>query len=117
MVEVRPTTEKPSALAQALMADMRAWRVGVREAFGRLSEDPGTLDHAAARSRLEARLARIEARVEEALDKAGGAGLSDEEIGNMYRLLGAYRGLSEALVDLVNRVSPIDWARLREARF
>jgi len=116
MLEVRPAA-RPGILARELLADMRAWRVGVREAFGRLSEDPGTLDHAAARSRLEARLARIEARVEEALDKAGGAGLSDEEIGNMYRLLGAYRGLSEALVDLVKRVSPIDWARLREARF
>jgi hypothetical protein len=54
--------------------------------------------------------------MEAAPDKADQALVSDEERGNMYRLLGAYRGLSEAPVDLAERVTPIDWARLREAR-
>ena len=43
--------------------------------------------------------------------------MSLEEVKNMYRLLGAHRGLSEALVDFAKRVAPIDWASLREARF
>jgi hypothetical protein len=104
-------------LVRELVADMRDWRLGVKDAFGRLAADPGTLDHTIAGSRLQARLMRLEASVEEALDKAGEAGASAGEVRNMYRLLGAYRGLSEALVDLVHRVSPIDWDRLREARF
>jgi hypothetical protein len=101
LVEVRPTAAKPGILAQELTADMRAWRVGLREAFGRLSADPSALDKSAARARLEARLERLERGVEEALEKADEASAPAEVVNNMYRLLGAYRGLSEALVDLV----------------
>jgi hypothetical protein len=117
LVEVRPTTVEPGMLAQALMVDMRGWRLGMKEAVGRLTADPGALDQAAARTRLEHRLEQLEGRVEDALEKAGEAGISDDVVENMYRLLGAYRGLSEALVGLVQRASPIDWVRLREARF
>ena len=35
----------------------------------------------------------------------------------MYRLLGAHRGVSEALVGLAKQTAAIDWPRLREARF
>jgi hypothetical protein len=35
----------------------------------------------------------------------------------MYRLLGAHRGVSEALVAFAGQVPSIDWSRLREARF
>lgn len=104
-------------LARELLEDMRDWRVGVQQAFGRLSLDPGTVDHSTFRARVDARLERLEARMKAALDKADAAGVSDEERGNLHRLLGAYRGLSEALVDLAERATPIDWARLREARF
>ena len=113
--------ERPAAesgpLERELMGEMQDWRAGVREAVARIGAAPGTLDHAAARSRVEARLARLEARVEEVLGKAERASLSLEEVENMYRLLGAYRGVSEALVDLVRKVSPVQWERLREARF
>jgi len=64
-----------------------------------------------------ARLARRDARVEKALEKADEASVPVQAVYNMYRLLGVYRGLSEELVDLAQRVSPIDWDRLREARF
>jgi len=117
LLEVRSEAPQSDILVRELVADMRDWRLGVKDAFGRLAADPGTLDHTIAGSRLQARLLRLEASVEEALDKAGEAGTSAGEVRNMYRLLGAYRGLSEALVDLVHRVSPIDWDRLREARF
>ena len=48
---------------------------------------------------------------------ADAASVSIEERKNMYSQLGAYRGLSETLADVTKQVSPIDWARLREARF
>jgi hypothetical protein len=111
------STPQSGMLVGELMDDMRDWRAGILQAFGRLSADTGTVDPAAFRARVDARLARLEARVEETLDKADEEQVSIEARGNMYRLLGAYRGLSEALVELAERVSPIDWARLREARF
>ena len=40
MVEVRPATEKPSVLAQTLMADMRAWRSASTVAGGSDSSAP-----------------------------------------------------------------------------
>jgi len=104
-------------LVRELLEDMRDWHAGVQQAFRRLSADPGAVDRTAFRARVDARLAGLEARMEAALDKADEGRVSDEERGSMYRLLGAYRGLSEALVDVSERVTPMDWARLREARF
>jgi len=34
-----------------------------------------------------------------------------------YRLLGAHRGLSEAVIAFAKQTVSIDWPRLREARF
>jgi hypothetical protein len=96
-----------------LLVDIRDWQLGVEEAIRSLLADPGTVDHVAFRSRLESKLTRLEVHIEEALE----TDLSTEEGGNVYRLLGAYRGVSEALVDLTRQVSAIDWACLREARF
>jgi hypothetical protein len=36
---------------------------------------------------------------------------------NAYRLLGSYRGLSEAVVAHSRIINNIDWPRWREARF
>jgi hypothetical protein len=117
MVEVRPVTDEPSVLARELLADMRAWRVGMKDVLGRLSTDAGSLEHGSAGVRLEARLDQLEARVEEALRKGDDQRMPSAVLDNMYRLLGAYRGLSEALVQVTQSTAPIDWARLREARF
>jgi hypothetical protein len=68
-------------------------------------------------ARLDAILVRLEARIHEALDKIDEARVSAEESGNMYRLLGAHRGVSEALVDFASKTVGIDWPRLREERY
>ena len=62
-------------------------------------------------------LGRLEARIEETLNKTAEGQLSVQDRENFYRLLGAYRGMSEALVDYVGSASVIDWARWREPRF
>jgi uncharacterized membrane protein YccC len=116
LLEAQPAAQS-EILMRELLADMQDWRAGILQGFGRLSADPGTADSAAFRSRVDARLVHLEARIEAALDQADEARVSTEERGNLYRLLGVYRGLSEALVDLAKRITPIDWARLREARF
>jgi len=35
----------------------------------------------------------------------------------MYRLLGAYHGLSESLIDLAEQAGRVGWSQMREARF
>jgi hypothetical protein len=59
----------------------------------------------------------VEARIESVLSSAPAGAVSAEHFENAYRFLGAYRGVSEALVGLVRLMSAMDWPRLRETRF
>ena len=47
----------------------------------------------------------------------GREGVATPESENSVRLLGAFRGVSEGLVNSATQSGGIDWARLREARF
>ena len=51
------------------------------------------------------------------MDKAGESELSDRDGEDFYRLIGAYRGLSEALIEYAGSAEGIDWKRWRESRF
>ena len=100
-----------------LLDDMRRWRISLQEIFARLAEQPQAEEAAALQTRLSALLARLETRIKDTLDEAEPGEYSAAESKNMYRLLGAQRGLSEALVDFVNHAQGIDWSRLAEERF
>jgi hypothetical protein len=104
-------------LVRELLADVRRWRVAVQEIFGQLADKPETAETASLQSRLDAVLVRLEARIQEALDQLDEAKVSAEESGNMYRLLCAHRGVSEALVNFASKTVGIDWTLLREGRF
>jgi hypothetical protein len=116
LLEARAAPQS-DAMVRALRADVRAWREGVQRIFSTLSEDPASESFADLRSRLDAVLTRLESRVDEALDGADATPLPPEESRNMYRLLGAHRGVSEAVVELSRQSGGMNWARLREARF
>ena len=68
-------------------------------------------------NRLTARLAKLEARVDETFDQAAEGALSAPDYENFYRMLGSFRGLSEAGIHYVRLAEKINWARWREARF
>ena len=104
-------------LVRELAPDMRSWRSGIQEVLRGLDADPQDIDAPAQRARLNAKLAALEARVESVLSSAPAGAVSAEEFANMYRLLGAYRGVSESLVRLTEHAAAIDWERLRESRF
>ena len=110
---------KPQAdfLVQELLSDVRAWRLLAQRACGQLSHDPASGRHATFRSELDRVLNHLEARVEEVLNRATGAQFSEMDGEHFYGLLGAYRSVSEALVDYAGTASAIDWARWRESRF
>ncbi len=69
------------------------------------------------REGLAARLAQLERRIEETMNHAAEGELSDQENERFYRLLGAYRGLSEAGVEYAAMAEGIAWERWRESRF
>ena len=99
--------------------EVRAWRQTVETRLQLRAEDPALVTEPGAdgRDELMARLARLEARIEETLAQAGEGELSIEDLKNQYRLLGSYRGLSEAGVDFRRVAADIDWAQWQEARF
>jgi hypothetical protein len=60
---------------------------------------------------------RIGEQVEKSVSAEDHAGVGTCENENSIRLLGAFRGVSEELVNFSKQSGGIDWARLREARF
>jgi hypothetical protein len=85
--------------------------------FCNLSQHPEAADFADFRTRLDAMMERLEEQIERAVGDEDQADLSTREDENSIRLLGAFRGVSEALVNFARQSGGIDWARLREARF
>jgi len=96
---------------------MREWRTSVQGISRELSVRPGTADLTVSRARLQDTVTRIEEQIEDALDKFGEKGLSLAESERIYRVLGACRAVSGALMDAIEKGLLIDWTRLREARF
>jgi uncharacterized membrane protein YccC len=104
-------------LVQELQADVRAWRLRVRETFHRLAEDPAAGEREVYRSRLSEIIDHLEKHIKAALDQMPKGQISDRNAENFYRLLGAYRGVSEALVNYAGSANTIDWAQWKEERF
>lgn len=116
LLEAR-TAAQSESLVQALYTDIQAWRIAVQEIFAQLSRNPEAAANAALGTRLDALLARLETRIAEALNAAQRETVPEELRQNLYRLLGAHRGVSEALIDFAQQSGEIDWDCLREPRF
>ena len=116
LLEERGSKQAPF-LVQELRSDVRAWRVKVQKTFQRLAEKQDTGDKETFRSKLAEIIDHLEQRIEETLDKAVENQLSNRDGENFYRLLGAYRGVSDALVDYAGSAHAINWNVWREERF
>jgi uncharacterized membrane protein YccC len=116
VLEVNDDTQA-QFVAEELLSEIRSWRLEVQRTFRRLSDDPAVGDQEAFSSRLAEITDNLEDRIKRALDKATDAQIDDNDSENTYRLLGAYRGVSEALVEYASNASVISWAQWREGRF
>jgi hypothetical protein len=116
LLEARDAVHSP-AMERALAAAVREWRLVVRELLATAANDPAHMDAANLRAQLDGKLRQIERLMERAMneDPDFHAHLSLNE--NSYRLLGAYRGLSESLVNFARAAHSVDWPCLREPRF
>jgi hypothetical protein len=110
-------TPQSQALVRELISQVHAWRVGLQDIFCNLSQHPEAADFADFRSRLDVMLGRLEEQIENVVVGADQASVVTYENENSIRLLGAFRGVSEGLVNFARQSGGIDWARLREARF
>ena len=110
-------TARSAILGRDVRLEMDTWRTGLQEIFSRISLDPDTADDTGMRSQLDAKLDRLEVHMEDALNTADTVSVPAAEAESAYRLLGAHRGLSEAVIAFSKETVGIDWQRLREARF
>ena len=68
-------------------------------------------------TRLTEVMKHLEARVQQILDTADMGQLNVQDGENFYSLLGAFRGVSDALVAYAASAGAIDWTPWREERF
>jgi uncharacterized membrane protein YccC len=115
--EVRHLWRRFLGQSTALMEVLERWRQAIEVLFrgwaGKLAaESAGKLE-----KRLEAKLSTIETRIDDTFNRLEPDKLKDEDYENLYRLLGSYRGLSEALVGYAQIAEGLNWTLLAEARF
>ncbi len=116
LIEAR-TTPQAQVLVHELSSQVRAWRIGLQEILCNLSQQPEAADFADFRAQLDATLERLEGQIEKAVAGADQTSISTRERENSFRLLGVFRGVSEALVNFAKQARGIDWVHLREDRF
>ena len=102
-----------------LLDDLRAWHQVIEARWQRRGDDPTQFIEPSAdvRERLAARLGGLEASIEEIFAQPAEGALSTADYKSLYRLLGSYRGLSEAAIGYAQLAEGVSWALWEEARF
>ena len=112
----RPEAEGPQRLPPSLLADIAGWEEGLHRALKKLANTEVPLDVEDWRSRVDAKFEQIETQVENLLNEADYETLPVSMRAAMYRKLGKYRGLSDALVETAGAASNIDWTAIKRSR-
>jgi len=104
---------------ERLREDLQSWHQIIDARLKRRAEDPTQYIEPSTdvRSRLAERLARLEASIQETFARTGEDALRAEDYSHLYRLLGSYRGLSEAAIGYAQIAEGVNWARWHEPRF
>ncbi len=109
-----------SHLTESIMRDLhddiKVWRVAIGQGFSRWSDEPGAQMQGDHQHNMKAWLDGFETRVEETIDGIRDS-MSEEEGEQFYRLLGGYRGVSEAALAYTKVAYAIDWDQWHEERF
>ena len=104
---------------ERLRDDLQSWHQVIAARLRRRADDPTQFIEPAAdvRKRLAERLARLEASIEAAFAETGKDELSAADYSNLYRLLGSYRGLTEAAIGYAQLAEGVSWGPWHEPRF
>jgi uncharacterized membrane protein YccC len=116
LLEARES-HQAEALAREMKQSVHAWRESIESLFVKWSADPGSESAADLEQRLAATLSVLEQRIDATIEQADRQAISEEDGKNFYRLLGAYRGVSEAAVAYAGIAGTIDWADWHEEKF
>ena len=107
---------REAALVRGVRDDLATWHAGLEAVFGRWARHPEAEPVATLEPRLERQLAQMETRLVEVVNQ-GGRDLTADAGEQFFRLLGGYRGVSEAALAYAGVAQSIDWSQWREERF
>lgn len=116
LLEARETRQAES-LAREMTQSVHAWRERIESIFVKWSGNPGSEPAVDLEQRLAAVLSVLEQRIDAIIAQPDRETISVEDGENFYRLLGAYRGVSEAAVAYAGNAASIDWAEWGEEKF
>ena len=113
------TRQSPQAeiLIRDLREDIDNWRNALARVFQNLSRDPVSGKGDVYRNKLNEIMDHMEQCIEDTLNQVDEKQLTGQDSENFYALLGAYRAVSEAVIDYAYTTEDIDWVRWQEARF
>jgi uncharacterized membrane protein YccC len=100
-----------------LYADFQEWSRKIQNTMGQLSKNPGISNDNQFGDQLSAMIHRMEQHITEAIELSDGDVPSQEKCIHDYHRLGAYRGLSEALVEYAGSAGAINWTDWKKERF
>ena len=107
---------RDAALAQDLRDELATWHAGLEVTFGTWARHPEAEPVASLEQRLERQLAQLEVRLA-AVVNTGGRDLGADAGEQFFRLLGGYRGVSEAALAYAGVAQSINWSQWREEWF
>jgi hypothetical protein len=116
LVDARSRPHSPHLLS-ALKDEFEAWSAAFEAALLDLSSRPESMAPAGMQRSLADRLARMDEQLSSPLLLDQGADSTGERRANLYALVGAFRGVSEAGITLTSVAQAIDWPSIREERF
>ena len=116
LLETRETGQSGS-LVREIKPSALTGLESIESIFVKWSDNPGSEPAVDLEQRLAARLGVLEQRIDATIAQLDRKAISAADGENFYRLLGAYRGVSEATVAYAGNAASIDWAEWGEEKF
>lgn len=116
LIEVRSTKQNQLLIDQFADTALE-WRLHLQDVFERLSKAPATFSHSRVEGGIDRLTLQLEKEIREAMVRSAGEQLSRKDYEQFYRLLGAYRDVSESVISYTKRASMINWGHWHENRF
>ncbi|WP_163338485.1 FUSC family protein [Desulfopila sp. IMCC35008] len=116
LLEEQNTSHAPG-LEQDAQLILEDWHKVMLQEFAILATAPGTDRVAQFRRDISEAFKRFEERIESLLDKKGNLLKSEKDSASCYRLVGACRGVSDAMIRYTENSAAINWQPWHEERF
>ena len=116
LLAARSRTRITSNEERGMITDLIKWGQGIEHMFERWSIQPEARVDEKRAQRFRSRLSEFESKTEAFLVRIGND-ISEQSGEKFYRLLGGFRGVSQAAVSYTEAARSIDWNQWREERF